>query len=170
MPLRTPPPEQLDIPLVWDRREGRQGHAGDDPPPGTPTLRPLAGTWRLWLAVLADAGVIVLAVVSGSGVAAALGAEMVPGQLVLAGLAGLELASVVALGCLWGWRGTPGMLLVRICFSAPIPWSRVIRLWLSWVLSMLLGGVPLLLRLRGESVAERLAGGSLSFRSLAEGA
>jgi hypothetical protein len=170
MPLRTPPPGQLDIPLVWDRGEGRQDHLGDDPAPGTPTLRPLAGTYRLWLAVLVDAGLVVLAGVSGLGVVAALGAEMVPGQLVLAGLAGGELASVVALGCLWGWRGTPGMLLVGICFSAPIPWSRAIRLWLSWVLSMIVGGFPLVLRLGGESLAERLAGGSLSFRSVAEGA
>jgi hypothetical protein len=170
MPLRTPPPEQLDIPLVWEERERQQGRVPDDPKPGGHVLPPLAGAWWLWVGVLADTGVVVLAVAAGIGVAAALGAEIGPGQLVLAGLAGLEVATVVALGSLWGWRATPGMLLVRLCFSQPLPWGRVFRLWLCWVLSMLVAGVPLLLRRRGESVAERLAGGSLSFRSPAEGA
>jgi hypothetical protein len=113
---------------------------------------------------------LVLAVAGSWGLAAALGAELNAGQLVGAGLAGLEAASIVAVGCLWGWRASPGMLLARICFSRPIPWGRVCRLWLCWLLSLVVAGVPLLLRQEGESVAERLADGSLSFRSLPEGA
>ena len=104
------------------------------------------------------------------GIAAARGAELTPAQLVLAGLAGLEAGSVVALGCFWGWRASPGMLLAGVCFSRPIPWGRVYRLWFCWLLSLGLAGLPLLFRLRGESVAERLAGGTLRFRSLPEGA
>jgi hypothetical protein len=73
-------------------------------------------------------------------------------------------------GCLWGWRASPGMLLVGIRFSRPIPWLRVCRLWLWWLLSLPLAGIPLLFRRRGESVAERLADGALSLRSLPAGA
>lgn len=166
---RTLAPEQLDIPLVWDK----EADPGSEPPvertPSHGGLAPLGGTLRLWLAALADAGVVTLA----AGASWVLAASQVGGlgawQVLLAGLAGLETASVVALGCLWGWRATPGMLLVGVCFSRPIAWAHVCRLWAAWVGALLLLGVPLLLRHRGESVAERLAGGGLSFRSLPEG-
>jgi len=138
--------------------------------PAAQRLTPLGGTWRLWLSALADAGILVVTLAGSWGVAAALGAELNAGQLIVAGLAGLEAASVVAAGSLWGWRATPGMLLVRVCFSRPIPWGRVCLLWLCWLLALVVAGVPLLLRFRGESVAERLADGSLSLRSLPEGA
>jgi hypothetical protein len=170
MAPRTPPPEQLDIPLVWEGRERQLGRAPDGLSPDAHAPGPGGLMWRLWLAVLADAGVIVLAVAGTVGGAAALGADLGPGQLALSGFAGLEVASVLALGCLWGWRATPGMLLVRVCFSQPLPWGKVVRLWLSWVLSMPVAGGPLLLRRRGESVAELLASGSLSLRSPGEGA
>jgi hypothetical protein len=170
MPSRTPPPGQLDIPLVWEHGQEGPGAEREDPVTAPRRLTPLGGTWRLWLSALADAGMLVLAVAGSWGLAAALGAELNADQLVVAGLAGLEAASVVAVGCLWGWRASPGMLLARICFSRPIPWGRVCRLWLYWLLSLVVAGVPLLLRHRGESVAERLADGSLSFRSLPEGA
>jgi hypothetical protein len=170
MPPRTPPPEQLDIPLVW-------GRAGESSPPDrtepaqTPrALTPLGSLWRLWLSTVADAGVVMLLVAGSWGLAGVLGARLEGGQLVLAGLAGLEAASVVAVGCLWGWRASPGMLLVGIRFSRPIPWLRVCRLWLWWLLSLPLAGIPLLFRRRGESVAERLADGALSLRSLPAGA
>jgi hypothetical protein len=41
---------------------------------------------------------------------------------------------------------------------------------MCWLLSLFAAGVPLLVRRRGESVAERLADGALGFRSLPEGA
>jgi len=170
MPPRTPSPGQLDIPLVWGgAQEGRPSDQDDSTRPPD-ALTPFGRTWRLWLGALADAGIVALFLAGGVGVAAAMGAELDGAQLVLAGLAGLEAASVAAVGCLWGWRATPGMLLVRICFSRPIPWARVCRLWLFWLLSLPLAAIPLLLRRRGESVAERLADGELSLRSLAAGA
>jgi hypothetical protein len=170
MTPRTPPPEQLDIPLVWGHaREGRPADR-DDPTHAPGNLTPFGGTWRLWLGALADAGIVALFLVGGWGLAAALGADLDGPQLVLAGLAGLEAASVAAVGCLWGWRATPGMRLVGIHFSRPIPWGRVCRLWLCWLLSLPVAGVPLLVRRRGESVAERLADGALSLRSLPAGA
>jgi hypothetical protein len=170
MPPRTPPPGQLDIPLVWEHGQESPPVDREDPARAPSSFTSFGATWRLWLSALADAGIVMLLVAGGWGVAAALGAELDGTQLVLAGLVGLEAASVVAVGCLWGWRATPGMLLVRVCFSRPIPWGRVCRLWLYWLLSLLVAGVPLLLRRRGESVAEKLADGTLSFRSLPEGA
>ena len=170
MPPRTPPPGQLDIPLVWEH--GQERPPADRQEPASAPIRPTSfgRTWRLWLSALADVGILMLFAASGWGVAAAAGAGLTGPQLGLAGLAGLETASVVAVGCLWGWRATPGMLVVGVCFARPIPWGRVCRLWVCWLLALMVAGVPLLLRRRGESVAEILAGGALSFRSLPEGA
>jgi hypothetical protein len=168
---RTPPPGQLNVPLVWEHgREQPEPMAAGDSRPEPSAMTKLAGAWRLWLSALADAGMVVLAAACSWVMAAAQGVDLEPVQLVLTGLVGLEVASVVALGCLWGWRASPGMLLARVCFSRPIPWGRTCKLWAWWLLSLLLLGFPLLIRLRGESVAERLAGGNLSFRSLPVGA
>ncbi len=168
---RTPPSGQLDIPLVWETEPAAAGRGAPAPRPEPQgELAPLAGTVRLWLAVLADAGVAVLALGVFWGVAGLIASGLAPAQFALASAAGMEGASVVALGCLWGWRATPGMLLLGVCFSRPVPFARACRLWLLWLASLLLLGVPLLLRRRGESVAEKLAGGTLSFRSLPEGA
>jgi hypothetical protein len=121
---------------------------------------------RLVLAALADAGVVVLALAGCWGLAAAgVGAGLEPVQLLVTAVVGLEVASVVELGCFWGWRASLGMLLASVCFTRPIPSGRAIRLWLVWLASLLALGLPLVLRSRGEFVAERLAGGTLSFRS-----
>ncbi len=166
MPQRTPPPGQLDIPLIWEaRQEDPDARASGDPPRAPDRLTGAGRIWRLWLAALADGGVVVLTVAGSWGVAAALGAGLAQAQLLLAGVVGLEIASVVALGCFWGWRASPGMLLAGVCFSQPIAFGRATRLWLVWLASLPVLAVPLLLRRRGESVAERVAGGALSFRS-----
>ncbi len=168
---RTPPSGQLDIPLVWETELAAVGRGAPAPrlePQGE--LAPLAGTVRLWLAVLADAGVAVLALGVFWGIAGLIASGLVPAQFALASAVGMEGASVVALGCLWGWRATPGMLLLGVCFSRPVPFARACRLWLLWLASLPLLGLPLLLRRRGETVAEKLAGGTLSFRPLPEGA
>ncbi len=162
-------PEQLDIPLVWDRPAAPDPHRPLEPPPRA-ELAPFGGTLRLWLAALADGGFLVLAAGVFWGVAGWWVGGLSAAQVAVAGVAGLEAASVVALGCLWGWRATPGMALVGVCFSRPISCAHVCRLWAVWLGSLLLLGLPLLFRHRGESVAERLAGGGLSFRSLPEGA
>jgi hypothetical protein len=168
---RTPPSGQLDIPLVWET-EPMAASPGATAPPTEPhvELAPLGGTMRLWLAALTDAGVAVLALGVFWGLAGLIASGLAPAQFVFAGVAGLEGVSVVALGCLWGWRATPGMLLVGVCFARPIPFARGCRMWLFWLASLFLLGVPLLIRRRGESVAEKLAGGTLRFRALLEGA
>jgi hypothetical protein len=106
----------------------------------------------LWVAALVDAGITAVGAAALVALAALLVESIAPGQLVL--------------GCLWGWRATPGMLVLGVCFSEPIPFGRVCRLWLVWLPSLVLAGIPLVVRRRGESAAERLAGGVLRFRSL----
>lgn len=165
-PRTSPPPGQLDIPLVWETGSDRTGSDVPEPqhdPAAGP--QPLHAGLRLWVAVLADAGVVVLAVVAFWGLAAALGVTLGPLQLGLTATAGVAAASVVALGCLWGWRASPGMLLLGMCFERPIPFGRVCRTWVLWLVSILVAGLPLLVRYRGGCIAERLAGGGLSLRS-----
>jgi hypothetical protein len=171
MPLHPPSPGQLDIPLVWEARTGTaKGGGTEDPLPQPPRMAGRVGAWRLWLAVLADAGVVVLAVTGVWGVAAVLNGTLGRAQFMLTAAVGLEMATVLALGCFWGWRASPGMLLAGVCFSRPISFGQTVRLWLCWLVSLLVLGLPLLLRHRGASLAERLAGGTLSFRSLPEDA
>lgn len=168
---RTPPTGQLDIPLVWETEPAAADRGAPAPGPEPKgDLAPLAGAMRLWLAALVDAGVAVVALGTFWAVAGVIVSGLAPAQFALASAAGLEGASVVALGCLWGWRATPGMLLLGVCFSHPIPFARACRLWFFWLASLLALGVPLLVRRRGESVAETLAGGTLILRSLPEGA
>ena len=166
-----PPPGQLDIPLVWLKEPvDVLRSAPAKPPESRPALLRFAGGVRLWVAVLADGGALAVATAVFWGLTGLLASGLNPMQLGLASAAALEAASVVAVGCLWGWRASPGMLLLGVCFSRPIPFGRACRMWICWLLSLLLLGLPLLLRRREESVAERLAGGAVSFRSLPEGA
>ena len=167
---RTPPSGQLDIPLVWDTEPVAAGRGAPAPQPEPQgELAPLAGAVRLWLAVLADAGVVVLTLGVFWGVAGLIASGLAPAQFALATAAGMEGASVIALGCLWGWRATPGMLLLGVCFSRPVPFARACRLWLLWLASLPLLGLPLLLRRRGRASRRSSAGGTLSFRSTSRG-
>ena len=165
MAPRTPP-GQLDIPLVWENEPGSERldvtREAESPPP---MPSPLAGSLRLWIAALGDAGVAAVGAAAFLVIAALLGAELTPGQIALSSVAGMAAMTVVALGSLWGWRATPGMLLLGLCFSQAIPFARACRLWLVWLSCLALAGLPLLVRRRGESAAERLAGGVLSYRS-----
>ncbi|HVN76370.1 MAG TPA: hypothetical protein VMT19_08645 [Thermoanaerobaculaceae bacterium] len=171
MAPRNPPPGQLDIPLVWELEPpgGPVGPASAEGQPATPPFR-AAGTLRLWVAALADAAITLIGVGAAVAAAALLLGGISPLQFALAAVAGVEAVSVAALGCLWGWRATPGMLVLGVCFSRPIPAGRVCRTWGVWLISMPLAGVPLVVRRGGESAAERLAGGALSYRSIPAGA
>ncbi len=167
MAPRTPPSGQLDIPLVWETEPGAETKETAPAPGNAPAASaPVAGAVRLWVAALVDAGITAVGAAALVALAALLVESIAPGQLVLAAAAGVEAVAVVALGCLWGWRATPGMLVLGVCFSEPIPFGRVCRLWLVWLPSLVLAGIPLVVRRRGESAAERLAGGVLRFRSL----
>ena len=167
MPARSTPPRQLDIPLVWERGEPPVAPPGpaprrDDPGAGGERVGPA----RLWVASLADLGLVLLAVGSAWAIAAAGGIAWGRTQLALAALAGLEAVSALGVACFWVWRGSPGMLLLRTCFAEPMPLRRAFRLWAVWLVSLVAVGVPLLVRRRGSCVAERLAGARLSLRPL----
>lgn len=159
--MAKPTSGQLDIPLVWETDQAPRVYP--EPEAGRPAPAPVAkpGVMRLWLAVICDLGLVLLAV-GGAWVAAALlGAALLPAQLVAVAAAGLLLASVLSTGCLWPWRGTPGMLLLGIAFSQPLPFGRVWRVWLVWVVTLPLLGMPLVISGGGRTVAERLAGAAL---------
>jgi len=166
MPPRTPPPGQLDIPLVWATDPAGEGR--EPAPAEAPSVPPARGAsaFRLWAGALADAVLVAVTAAAAVGLAAALADGISPAACALAAVAGLEIVTVVALGCLWGWRGTPGMLVAGVCFARSIPVGRACKVWGVWLLSLPVAGLPLVIRFRGESAAERLAGGSLRFRSL----
>ncbi|HUK13729.1 MAG TPA: hypothetical protein VLW17_10560 [Thermoanaerobaculaceae bacterium] len=167
MPGRSTPPRQLDIPLVWERGEPPAAPSGPAPRRDDPAAAGArVGLVRLWVASLADLGLLLLAVGSAWTIAAVGGIAWSQAQLALAALAGLEAVSVLDVACVWIWRGSPGMLLLRTCFAEPMPLRRAFRLWAVWLVSLVAVGVPLLVRRRGSCVAERLAGAPLSFRPL----
>lgn len=156
------PGDGLDVPLVWEQQPTQ-------PASGQKPARPRHGVLRLraraLLASLVDLGCVLVAIGCTIGSAALAGASLHPAQLVIAGALGLLLAALVAVGALWAWRATPGMLLLELCFSAAMPLGNAVRLWPVWLLGSLLLGVPLVLGRRGRSVGERLAGAELSSRS-----
>lgn len=159
--MAKPTSGQLDIPLVWETDQVSRVVPGSGTAHRAPVPVAKPGALRLWLAVICDFGLLVLAVGGAWVEVALLGAALVPAQLAAVAAAGLLLASVLATGCLWPWRGTPGMLLVGIAFSQPLSFGRVWRVWLVWLATLPLLGVPLIISAGGRSVAERLAGAKL---------
>lgn len=155
-----PVPPRLDAELAWGR----------DHAPGQPRVPqpegPEGGTWvQRLVAALADIGVLLLAVGLAWVLAAVGGASLNPRQIAIgAVLGGLALAPV-ALACLWVWRGTPGMLLLNLNASRPLPFARAFGVAALWFVCLPLLGVPLSVRWRGETLLERLAGSRLRFRS-----
>jgi hypothetical protein len=157
--MPQPVPPRLDAELAWGR----------DHPPGparVPLAEPQVRTWARRLgAALADLGVLLLAVFLAWILTVVGGASLNPPQIAVgAGLGALALAPV-ALACLWVWRGTPGMLLLGLGVSRPMPFARAVWVAALWFVSLPLLGLPLSVRWRGESLLERLAGSRLRFRS-----
>lgn len=154
--------EQLDIPLVWDTADAPESPraAREDFPQRGDDTRP-AWRARAVLANVADGGVTLgLCAITGA-VAVLAGADLTPGQLVVAALAGVEILSVLAIAMLWAWRGTIGMLLMGLSYTAPLGFNRAARLWTVWVVTLPLLGVPLVL---GRGALERLAGARIRCR------
>ncbi len=155
----------LDAPLVWDRAPSGPQNVS---PERRPRPAPPGSHWsraRLWVAALADLGVVLLSLATTWGVAAALGAALYPPQLAAAGLAGLMPAAVLGVGAFWGWRASPGMALLRLRFAARLPLGAAIRLWFGWLCFLPLAGIPLLLGRRGRTVAELLAGSEITLQA-----
>jgi hypothetical protein len=158
-------PEQLDIPLVWDRPESA---AGLTPPGEQPRMTrrgpPPCGHLTLLGGAVLDLGAVLLALASAWLAAALTGVTMLPGQIAVAALLGVGLASVVAVGCLWGWGGTPGLLLVGVRASSQVALPRALDFWLAWLVTLPLLALPLLIGRRGTRPAERLIGASFNLR------
>jgi hypothetical protein len=160
------PLDRLDVPLVWERTPAAAPQpAAPQPAERLPRRRPEAPAWgrmRLWVAALADLGVLLLALAAGWGVAAAAGATLTPAQLLPTAVAGALAAALIGVGSLWGWRGTPGMVLLRLRFADPLTLPQGQRVWLGWVLALVLLGVPLVVGARGRTGAELLAGSGMT--------
>jgi hypothetical protein len=166
MAPHPPPPKQLDIPLKWERGpEPSAAPAAGEPTAKESLTRRTPGLLRFWAGILADVGIVLLGVGACWAIAALAGVRLWAPQLLLAAVAGVEIAGVLAVGCLWGWRASPGMLLLDLAFLRPIRFGLALRMWLAWLASFPLVGLPLLLRRRGANLAERIAGSRLSFRS-----
>lgn len=121
-------------------------------------------------AALADLGMVVLTFAVTWIVAAVQVQRLGPFALLLVVLASLEVASVAFAAWLWGFRGTPGMLLLDVCFASPLGPGRALRVWLFWLVALPLAGVPLLVGRKGRRILERVAGAALSPRSTPSGA
>jgi hypothetical protein len=163
MGRRSRVPEQLDIPLVW---EAPPGGAAAPPKTQAPPRQPLraCSSLRLLVAALGDLGLALVLFALVGVVALAFGAVLSPGQLVLLALAGTELASTVAVGCLWGWRATPGMALLGANFVRPLTLQRSWMVWLAWFVLLPVAALPLLAAPRGRRPLERLARAEVSCR------
>jgi len=171
-PGRDPTRGQLDIPLVWETDPKPETPAvatgkADPPRPAEPVPAPFG---RLVLAAFADLGVTLLALASAWTVAVAAGVTATTGQLIAIAVVGLEVAAVATCSALWGWRGTPGMLLLDVAFERRLASGAVPRVWLAWLVTLPLGGLPLLVGRWGGRGLERLAGTAVSLRRTPVGA
>ncbi len=151
-------PELVVAPLVWELEPPPEGEGQEDDPFPPRAGEPAAGFGRLLVAALGDGGVLGASVAGGWTLALACGAGLAPGQLLMAAAVGLEVATVVGVTSLVGWRGTPGMRLAAVAFHDPIPIPRALALWLGWVVCLPVLGVPMLAGTRGQRLVERLAG------------
>ncbi len=162
----TDPRIQLDIPLVWAGEPAEpDGPAPRAPGPPAAGREHGSGVLRVVAAALADLGLLVLLFALTWVVASVWTEGMGPAALVLVALAGLEAATVGFTAWLWGFRGTPGMLLLDVCFVSPLPPGRALAVWLLWLVGLPLAGVPVLLHRDGERLLDRVAGTVLRARS-----
>lgn len=157
---------QLDIPLVWEKEPepGSPPPAAAEPQAPRPSAPPPASAGRLMLAAFADLGVTLLALAAAWTAAVAGGVTATVGQLVAIAGVGLEAAAVAACGTLWGWRATPGMLLLDVAFERSLAAGVVLRVWLAWLAALPVGGIPLVVGRSGARGLERLAGSAISLR------
>lgn len=164
-------PEQLDIPLVWEKDGGTEG-VTEAPAARRTSARPPAGcgVLRLGMAALADLGFTLVGIAAAGAAALVAGADLGPAQMVAGAVAGVELVSIVAVAVLWGWRATPGMLVLNARFDIALPLGRAAVCWLAWLALLPVAALPLLLGHRGRRPLERLAGGLVSCRPPASAA
>ncbi|MFZ5786719.1 MAG: hypothetical protein ACOY3Y_09785 [Acidobacteriota bacterium] len=161
---RPRPPEQLDIPLVWEHEPLAERAPR---PSGATTSRPAhapCGFGRMLLAAITDLGALLATLAVPFAVSLVAGVSANPMQAILTAAAGLLAAAAIWVGCLWGWRGTPGQLLLKSCASQPLTLGRAAALWLAWTAALPAFGVPLLIGRSGRRLVERVAGSPFSCR------
>jgi hypothetical protein len=156
---------QLDVPLVWEvdpippAPEQLPGdpfpRAGAEPAPFTGLLQAALVDGGLALLVFGVLGLLVVVQ----------GVDLDSRQVVAVGVAGLEVLLVLVTGALWGWRGTPGMVMVGMTFGTPLVLGRAVVVAAVWLFGVPVLALPLLVGRRGSRPLERLAGTPVSSRS-----
>lgn len=155
---------QLDIPLVWEMEPAPPPPepSPDDPFPGDP-YRP-ASAGQLILAAVADLGVALLAMGFFWTLALVLGAGLGLRQAGAAGVAAAEAVLVVFACTIWGWRGTPGMLVCGTRLSAAPTLRASLLTAMTWFVTLPLAGVPAVVGRPGSRPLELCAGAPFSSR------
>lgn len=166
MVASSDPPGHLDVPLAWGHEAQLRQAAVEAPPrSGRPDVAtPRVGLVALWIAYLADAGMILLCVGCVWVLAVLSGTTLTPVQIVLAAVVGVEVSSFLVTAAVWALRGSPGMALVDLAFAKPVALSDALTLCIVWHAVVPLLGLPLLVRRHGVTAAERLAGARISRR------
>lgn len=140
----------LDVDLVWGAPPVESANV---PPPR------LAGFGRLWLAVIADLGVLGLTCVLTLALTRGQGAALAPNQVAVALIfALLVLGTVLEGGGLWCFQASLGMRLAATRFSQALTPARAVGVWLAILLAAPLLGLPVVVGKRGERLLEKIAG------------
>ncbi len=145
------------------RAPGASGKAAAPPPPsGAVALRASASWWDRFLAGLIDLVLIGLAVGAAALGALLLGARLTEKDAIPLALLGLILSFLYWVIPLAFWGQTPGMSrrgLISVCKDRqPLTFGQTVRRWFGALLTLALGGLPILLCLgRGGSLSDRLS-------------
>ncbi len=118
----------------------------------------------MFLAAVIDMGALLATLAVPFGVSIVAGASANPLQALPTATAGLLVVAAIWVGCLWGWRGTPGQLLLKTRANQPLTLGRAAALWLLWTATLPALGLPLLIGRPGRRLVERVAGSPFSCR------
>lgn len=144
----------FDVELSWGPQEMPAAPAAQRRP---------AGAVKLWLAFLADAGLVVVCCVSVSALVCWWYSPLRGASWWLVGVFALAvLASAVELACLWCLHGSVGMQLAGLRFSQPLTLAQALRVWLLVVASLPLAAVPALVGAPGARLVERIGGSAVT--------
>lgn len=144
----------LDVELAWGPQEMPAAPAAQRRP---------VGAVKLWLAFLADAGLVVVCFVAVAALVSWWYSPLGGASVWLVGAYSLAvLASAVELGCLWSLHGSVGMQLAGLRFSQPLTLAQAFRVWLLLVASLPLAAVPALVGAPGARLVEKIGGSAVT--------
>lgn len=144
----------FDVELSWGLQEVPAAPAAQRRP---------VGVVKLWLAFLADAGLVVACFVAVSALVCWWYSPLGGASWWLVGIYSLAvLASTVELACLWCLHGSVGMQVAGLRFSQPLTLAQAFRVWLLVVASLPLAAVPALVGAPGARLVEKIGGSAVT--------